>query len=261
MHELYICKYQNIDFLTISTPENILIRINESKFENWNDHEKFLRRNDSREYHEYKAKLFCKTLVGSDKNINFLVVQDYRDKSVCIELYNSLQHFRINEISFSESLLDIEFPINVFDVKHFYCNGKLTKGIIDLEKYHQIETIHILNYNKNIQFRNCSNTIHHVTIWYFNPKIKSIIDIIDFFPNVQEILIHHTNIENLNGIERLKKLRHLHIDYGRNLKSVRNLNLSPNLKEVTFNNCRKIEDLEMLRNDSSWIITNVRLPG
>ena len=65
---------------------------------------------------------------------------------------------------------------------------------------------------------------------------------LDAFPNVEEILVHHTNVQNLEGIERLKNLRTFRIDYGRNLQSVKDVNKCEHIEMVIFNNCRKIDD-------------------
>ncbi len=59
---------------------------------------------------------------------------------------------------------------------------------------------------------------------------------VDTFINLEEILIHHTNVENLEGIEKFKNLKTLDISYGRNLQSVKDVNECEHIERGIFNN-------------------------
>jgi hypothetical protein len=84
---------------------------------------------------------------------------------------------------------------------------------------------------------------------------------LDAFPNVEEILVHHTNVQSLEGIERLKNLRTLRIDYGRNLQSVKDVNECKHIEMVIFNNCRKIDDFEQIEKSPGRTVLYTRFPG
>lgn len=261
MHQLFLCKFKGREFLNISPAEKIAAKINQSKPENWSEFETYLRRDDPPRYNEYFAELLVESVSADEKNFDSLAISSYRSKILETSLYEELEMLKIEDISFLESLLDIEFPKNVFDVKCLYCSGKSTKGIINFKKYTMLEEIHILDFNKGIKFEHYSNSIKHITLWYFNPTNRSIKILIDAFPNVEEILIHHTNVESLEGIENLKNLQSIHIDYGRNLKFVGALNQCKNAKKITFNNCRKVEDFDKIDKVPERIVENFRLPG
>jgi len=68
-------------------------------------------------------------------------------------------------------------------------------------------------------------------------------------------------VENLEGIEKLKNLRTLRIDYGRNLQSVKRVNECEHIEMVIFNNCRKIDDLEQIEKSPDRTVLHTRFPG
>ncbi len=68
-------------------------------------------------------------------------------------------------------------------------------------------------------------------------------------------------MENLEGIEKLKNLRTLRIDYGRNLQSVKRVNECEHIEMVIFNNCRKIDDLEQIEKSPDRTVLHTRFPG
>ena len=84
---------------------------------------------------------------------------------------------------------------------------------------------------------------------------------LDAFPNVEEILIHHTNVQSLEGIEKLKNLKKLEISYGRNLQSVKDVNECKHIEMVIFNNCRKIDDFEQIEKSPGRTVLHTRFPG
>lgn len=87
-------------------------------------------------------------------------------------------------------------------------------------------------FNKSIKIENHCNSVKHITLWFLNPTNKSIESIVDAFPNAEEILVHHTNVQSLEGIEKLKNLRTLRIDYGRYLQSVKEVNQCEQIERV-----------------------------
>lgn len=262
MHELFLCQFKGEEYVSISSLDEIMAIVERYKPENWNEFEKYLRRDDPPGYNEYFAKLYDGSFPPFDKrNLKTLTIDRYKGKVLETVLFEQLQHFKFQKISFSESLLDIELPKNVLEVRQFFCNGKSTKGTIDLSKFARLEEIHILGFNKSIKFENQSNSVKHITLWYFNPTSRSIESIVDPFPNVEEILIHHTNVQSLEGIEKLKNLKKLEISYGRNLQSVKDVNECEHIAMVIFNNCRKIDDFEQIEKSPDRTVLHTRFPG
>ncbi|WP_293901814.1 MULTISPECIES: hypothetical protein [unclassified Sphingobacterium] len=261
MHQLLLCQFKGEEYLSISRLEDVMAIVERYKPANQNEFEKYLRRNDPPGYNEYLAELYDVSLPFDKRKLKTLTIDRYKRKVLETVLFEQLQHFKIQKISFSESLLDIELPKNVLEVRQLYCNGKSTKGIIDLSKFTRLEEIHILDFNKSIKFENYSNSVKHITLWFFNPTNKSIESIVDAFPYVEEILIYHTNVQSLEGIEKLKNLRTLRIDYGRNLQSVNGINECDHIEMVIFNNCRKIDDLEQIEKSPNRTVLHTRFPG
>ncbi|RKF38918.1 hypothetical protein BCY89_26595 [Sphingobacterium siyangense] len=261
MHQLFLCQFKGEEFLSISSFEEVMAIVERYKPENWHEFEKYLRRDDPPGYNEYFAELYDGGLPFDKRNLKSLTIDRYKDKALNNLLFEQLQHFQFQKIIFSESLLDIELPKNVLEVRQLFCNGKSTKGTIDLNKYSMLEEIHILGFNKSIKFENQSNSVKHITLWYFNPTSRSIESILDAFPNVEEILIHHTNVQSLEGIEKLKNLKKLEISYGRNLQSVKNVNECEHIAMVIFNNCRKIDDFEQIEKSPDRTVLHTRFPG
>lgn len=261
MHQLFLCQFKGEEYLSIITSEEVMAIVERYKPENWNEFEKYLRRDDPPGYNEYLAELYDGRLPFNNRNLKILTIDRYKGKALETVLFEQLQHFKIQKISFSESLLDIELPKNVLEVRQLYCNGKSTNGTIDLSKYSMLEEIHILDFNKGIKFKNYSSSTKHITLWFFNPTSKSIEGIVEAFPNVEEILVHHTNVQSLEGIEKLKNLRTLRIDYGRNLQSVKDVNECEHIEMVIFNNCRKIDDFEQIEKSPGRTVLHTRFPG
>ncbi|WP_293942807.1 MULTISPECIES: hypothetical protein [unclassified Sphingobacterium] len=261
MHQLFLCQFKGEEYLSISNLEDVMAIVERYKPENWNEFEKYLRRNDPPGYNEYLAELYDVSLPFDKRNLKTLIIDRYKDKVFDDRLLEQLKRLQFQKISFSESLLDIELPKNLLEVRQLYCSGKSTKGTIDLSKYSMLEEIHILDFNKSVKFENHSNSVKYITLWYFNPTSKSIKSIVNAFPNVEEIFVHHTNVQSLEGIEKLKNLRTLHIDYGRNLQSVKEVNQCEFIEKVIFNNCRKIEDFEQIENFPDRTVLHTRFPG
>ena len=86
----------------------------------------------------------------------------------------------------------------------------------------------------------------HITFWYFNPSDKSIDNIIQTFPSLKEIVINHTNIENIDCLEALKDLSRLEIVYGPNISNIEVIKKLSKLENVRFENCKRIKEIEFL---------------
>ena len=148
------------------------------------------------------------------------------------------------------------------NVKTFFCGGKV-KGVIDFDLYKNLEEINILDWDTKIKFKNDSkkNNIRKLVVWYHKPKEKTLKTLIEFLYNLEILEINHTNIETLEGVENLRFLKEIEIQYGRNLKQIDYLNECKKLEKVFFNNCKKIEDVEKLHQREGLYIRKAALPG
>lgn len=120
MHQLFLCQFKGEEYLSISTFEEVMAIVERYKPENWNEFEKYLRRDDPPGYNEYLAELYDGRLPFNNRNLKILTIDRYKGKALETVLFEQLQHFKIQKISFSESLLDIELPKNVLEVRQLY---------------------------------------------------------------------------------------------------------------------------------------------
>ena len=178
-------------------------------------------------------------------------------------LNSQVEHLNITEINIRDSKLDMPLPEHITDnVKTFFCGGKI-KGVIDLDLYKNLEEINILDWDTKIKFKNDSkkNNIRKLVVWYHKPKEKTLKTLIEFLYNLEILEINHTNVETLEGIENLRFLKEIEIQYGRNLKQIDYLNECKKLEKVFFNNCKKIEDMEKLHQREGLYIRKAALSG
>lgn len=259
--EVYLCEQKGTTFIVVDTEENIQQAIERDKDENRSEFVKYLQRNDPSGFNEFRARKLnlSKDKIKEPLGISFLGVEE-----TDVEYLNSqVEHLNINKINIRDSKLDIPLPEHITDnVKTFFCGGKV-KGVIDLDLYKNLEEINILDWDTKIKFKNDSkkNNIRKLVVWYHNPKEKTLKTLTEFLYNLEILEINHTNIETLEGIENLRFLKEIEIQYGRNLKQVNYLNECKKLEKVFFNNCKKIEDMEKLHQREGLYIRKAALSG
>lgn len=245
MHELFISEFKDKKFLELSDSKDVKNRVENSKYDKWSDLQKKIRIDKPIEYYEYKAEV-CNNLCNNDfKSIKSLSINNYRIFKLESNIYQSLKNINFEQLSFLDSVLDIDFPLNIYKVKTINCNGKSIKGEIDFEKFTQLEHIHILDFNNSIKFKGKAFSVTHITFWHFKPKNKSIEDIVQTFPNLKEIIINDTNIDNIDNLDQLKNLKKLEISRASNLKSINIVKKMSNIESVRFESCNKIENIDL----------------
>ncbi|PDS24109.1 hypothetical protein B0A77_08955 [Flavobacterium branchiophilum] len=258
-NQIYLCEIKGRKFIDITNEERIHYLVESSRDDKRSDFEKYLQRDDPPGFNEYKAKKFdsIKDVISKPISISFDLIQeidfDY--------LEEQLKDLEFESINFVNSKLDLLLPENITkNVKTFFCNGN-SKGIIDLSKFCNLKYVNLLKWNNKVIFKGNNSILTNIIVWYYNPKSKSLKDILADLKSIEYLEFNLTNIESLEGIEQLVSLKKIVINYGRNLKSVKNLNLCKKLEHIQFNNCKKIEDFELLDNKKGLKIENIRLPG
>ena len=259
--EVYLCEQKGTTFIVVDTEENIQQAIERDKDENRSEFVKYLQRNAPSGFNEFRARKLnpSKDKIKEPLGISFLGVEE-----TDVEYLNSqVEHLNINKINIRDSKLDMPLPEHITDnVKTFFCGGKV-KGVIDLDLYKNLEEINILDWDTKIKFKNDSkkNNIRKLVVWYHNPKEKTLKTLTEFLYNLEILEINHTNIETLEGVENLRFLKEIEIQYGRNLRQIDYLNECKKLEKVFFNNCKKIEYIEKLHQREGLYIRKAALSG
>lgn len=253
--EVYLCEQKDEVFIKVETAENIQNLIEREKDENRSEFERYLHRNDPPGFHEFKARKIDpdKDRIKEPLGISFIKMEN-----VDVEyLDDKIKYLNINKINIRDGKLDIPLPQRITDnVETFFCGGKV-KGVIDLDLYKNLEEINLLDWNAKIIFKNDTgnNKVKKMIVWYHKPKDKSLKTLVEYLPNLEYLEIIHTNIESLEGIENLSKLKYLRISYGRNLKKIYYTNECKEMNAIHFENCNKIEDFdELIKHPNSSII-------
>ena len=158
-----------------------------------------------------------------------------------------LANTNFDTLSFNdvEGLIDLPAFKNV---RHLSLGGN-TKLAIDLSLLQNLEVIEFLSHNAfKGSVSGITESLKKMVLWYFNPKGKDI-ENIAFAPNLEELIINHTNIESVKGIGDFTKLSFLSISYGTKLSSLAGIDECPNLKKVFFESCKKITNWKILENN------------
>jgi hypothetical protein len=208
-------------------------------------------------YNEYKVRLFSKS---ADFEVENLRYEDTLKEN--IEVFNQeLENILFEKVVFNKANIEANYFSNLFLVKKIFVNEG-SKGVINLEKFINVEEISLLDWRTTkTRILNNNSKLKSLIVWYYNPKEKLLSTILQGGNSIEYLEFNSTNIETLEGIENLKNLKKIVIHYGRNLKSVKQLNFCKNLTHVTFNNCKKIEDFDLLVKRENLDIRNTRIPG
>jgi hypothetical protein len=212
---------------------------------------------DPHGYNEYKAALYDEN-IDNDIDEIFYVETIYEN----IEVFNDrLRNNNFTSLVFNKANTEANYFSNLFLVKEILVTN-FSVGNIDLNKFINVEFIHLLGWeNTKTNIINNNSKLKSLLCWYYKPKDKLLRTILQGGNSIESIELIHTNIETLEGIENLKDLKKIVIHYGKNLKSVKQLNFCKNLVHITFNNCNKIEDLDLLEKRENLVIRNTNIPG
>ena len=133
-------------------------------------------------------------------------------------------------------------------------------GIIDFENFLNIK---ILNINWNKSFINIDklDKIIRLTLWKFQPKSRTLLDIVNFKQLVYATLTMAT-IDSLNGIENIQKLKELDL---RNIKTLKSFFTDPTksklqLQELNISCCKNL-NIETLPYIDNLKILNLNKMG
>ncbi|MDR2270186.1 MAG: hypothetical protein LBF27_04690 [Sphingobacterium sp.] len=100
MHQLFLCQFKGEEYLSISTLEEVMTIVEHYKPENWNEFEKYLRRDDPLGYNEYLAELYDVSLPFDKRKLKSLRIDRYKYKVLETVLFEQLQHFKFQKINF-----------------------------------------------------------------------------------------------------------------------------------------------------------------
>lgn len=254
---VYKCSFKGDYFIKIASVDYIENKL-KNNYQEKSDLEKYLQKDDPKGYNDYFAELYDKS---KDSN-NFYESISYEETlKEDVTIFNDkISHLKFNNATFNNAKLDAEYFSNLYLIKKMHVNGA-SKGVIDLIKYVNLEIAYILKWSDKIVFKNNNNNFKSLIVWYYNPKSKSLNDLLGELESIEYLEFNLTNIENLEGIERLKNLKTIKINYGRNLKCISSLNSNKKLEHIYMNNCKKIEDFDLLESREGLKKENLRLPG
>jgi|JI91814CRNA_FD_contig_61_2285092_length_1083_multi_2_in_0_out_0_2 hypothetical protein len=256
-YNIYRIEFKNGIILCICSDEKIQRDIWYHNQRKKSDFEISLESRDPVGYNEYKVRLFSKS---TDFEVENLCYEETLNEN--IEFFNQeLENILFEKVGFNKANIEANYFSNLFLVKKISVNEN-SKGVINLEKFVNAEEINLFDWRttKTCILNNNSN-LKSLIVWYYNPKEKLLSTMLQGGNSIEYLELNSTNIETLEGIEKLKNLKKIVIHYGRNLKSVKQLNFCNNLTHVTFNNCKKIEDFDLLEKRENLVIRNTNIPG
>ena len=256
-YNIYRTEFKNEIFINVTSDESIHRDIWYHNQREKSDLEISLESRDPVGYNEYKVRLYERV---KDTEIKNIVYNDTLSEN--IEVFNEdLENIIFESIAFGKANIEANYFSNLFLVKKIYVTEG-SKGVINLEKFINVEELNLIDWRttKTCILNNNSN-LKSLIVWYYNPKEKLLSTMLKGGNSIEYLELNSTNIETLEGIENLKNLKKIVIHYGRNLKSVKQLNFCKNLTHVTFNNCKKIEDFDLLEKRENLDIRNTRIPG
>ncbi|WP_439875714.1 hypothetical protein ACSLGG_09255 [Bacillus mycoides] len=115
-----------------------------------------------------------------------------------------------------------------------------------LESFTNLEELYI-QWNKNITgFESCPN-LKELYIWKYKPKQKNLEELISL-QKLEKLRITQGNINSLKGCRAFPKLKHLELNYLRNLEHIDEIeNNASTLKYVEFDHCSNMKNHDYLR--------------
>jgi hypothetical protein len=254
---IYKCSFKGDTFIKVTSDQFIEHKLQQNHRKK-SDLEIDLQKDDPKGYNDYLAELY-----DPNKHLEVFYETISYDGTLKedISVFNhKIAHLNFENVSFMDAQLDAVYFPNLYLVKQMYVNG-VSKGNIDFLKFINLEAVSILKWNEKIKLVNSSSNLKSLIVWYYNPKSKSLNDLLGELKSIEYLELNLTNIESLDGIEKLQNLKIIKINYGRNLKSVKALNSNKKLELIYLNNCKKMEDFDSLDEREGLKIQNLKLPG
>ena len=176
---------------------------------------------------------------AKDKSITRIAMQ--RNYGYKLENVGFLEeHNFFTTVTIGEDINNISAVHYVKDIQTLSLS--IDKQSVDLTKFPHLTKCSI-NWNNNIVGLDKENEIKLLIIWQFKPKSKNFEGLKGCI-KIESLEITESNIQSLNGIEKLKQLNHLETYYVRNLKNLKGLEKLPYLKNLWLNNCPNLEGYE-----------------
>lgn len=254
---IYKCSFKGDTFIKVTSDQFIEHKLQQNHRKK-SDLEIDLQKDDPKGYNDYLAELY-----DPNKHLEVfyeIISYDGTLKEDISVFNHKIAHLNFENVSFMDAKLDAVYFPNLYLVKQMYVNG-VSKGNIDFLKFINLEAVSILKWNEKIKLVNSSSNLKSLIVWYYNPKSKSLNDLLGELKSIEYLELNLTNIESLDGIEKLQNLKIIKINYGRNLKSVKALNSNKKLELIYLNNCKKMEDFDSLDEREGLKIQNLKLPG
>lgn len=254
---IYKCWFKGDTYTKVTSDQFIEHKLEQNNRKK-SDLEILLQKDDPKGYNDYLAELY-----DPNKHLEMFYETISYDGTLKedISVFNhKIGHLNFYNVSFMDAKLDAVYFSSLYLVKEMYINGT-SKGNVDFLKFTNLETVSILKWNEKIKLVNSSSNLKSLIVWYYNPKSKSLNDLLGELKSIEYLELNLTNIESLDGIEKLQNLKTIKINYGRNLKSVKALNSNKKLELIYLNNCKKMEDFDSLDKREVLKIQNLKLPG
>lgn len=190
----------------------------------------------------------------------------------CFQITSNLKE-TISDLSFLDTqktkgiFIQFENVKNNSDLNRFKNLDTLVAGylsypnsIIDFENLLNIKILNI-NWNKNFININKLDKIIRLTLWKFQPKSRTLLDLVNFKQLVYVTLTMAT-IDNLDGIENIQKLKELDL---RNIKTLKSFFTDPTksnlqLEELNISCCKNL-NIETLPHINNLKILNLSQMG
>ncbi|PEM28492.1 hypothetical protein CN582_13930 [Bacillus wiedmannii] len=209
-----------------------------------NQPQNFLVMNGSVQIHENRL----------DEYVDFINTNNFTD------VYINDLRYSLNHISFLERCPQIESlhisSTYITDYSALYKLKNLKSlaleepqvplNVTALESYTNLEELHI-QWNNNITgFESCPN-LKELYIWKYKPKQKNLEELMSL-QKLEKLSITHGNINSLKGCRAFSKLKHLEINYLRNLEHIDEIeNNASTLTYIEFDHCSKMKNHDYLR--------------
>ncbi|OXA71214.1 hypothetical protein B0A67_13195 [Flavobacterium aquidurense] len=254
---IYKCWFKGDTYIKVTSDQFIEHELEQNSRKK-SDLEIHLQKDDPKGFNDYLAELY-----DPNKHLEVFYETISYDGTLKedISVFNhKIAHLNFYNVSFMDAKLDAVYFSNLYLVKELYINGT-SKGNIDFLKFINLEAVSILKWNEKIKLVNSSSSLKSLIVWYYNSKSKSLNDLLGELKSIEYLELNLTNIESLDGIEKLQNLKIIKINYGRNLKSVIALNCNKKLELIYLNNCKKMEDFDSLDEREGLKIQNLKLPG
>ncbi len=112
---------------------------------------------------------------------------------------------------------------------------------LDLSHLTSLRELRFRRKNKNILLLPTADNGKNIEIIAIGHPRDKTLEFLPPYKNLQRLEIYHGSIVSLSGLERFKNLKIYEHYYGKNLVDVNAVTELPNLEDITFDHCKKIQ--------------------